>query len=135
MGVDRMKSSPRPNSQRGVSLLEVLVAIVIVSVGVLGLVGLQARATQLSVGAEDRNRAAMLVDEVAAQMWLLNRVDLPNAQVQDFQELAASAVPNGELAIAASSAIASARITIRWKAPSAAASAASSVYFSDVVIR
>ena len=63
-------------AQRGVTLLEVLVSILIFSFGILGLVGLQARATQYSVDAEDRNRAALLADDLAAQMRMARRVDI-----------------------------------------------------------
>jgi type IV pilus assembly protein PilV len=56
-------------SDRGFTLLEVLVSILVFSIGVLGLVGLQARATQISIAAEDTNRAALLASEMAALMW------------------------------------------------------------------
>ena len=40
------------------------------SVGLLGLIGLQARAVNFSVNAEDRNRAALFANDVASGMWL-----------------------------------------------------------------
>ena len=53
---------------RGMTLVEVLVSLLIFSFGLLGLMGLQARALRFSIGAEDTNRAALLANEVAAQM-------------------------------------------------------------------
>jgi type IV pilus assembly protein PilV len=64
-------------AQRGVALLECLMALLIFSVGLLGLLGLEARVMNISVDSENRNRAAMLASEVASQMWLNNRVTLP----------------------------------------------------------
>lgn len=46
--------------QRGATLIEVLVAVVIVSVGLAGLLALQARALQLSDSAYLRSQAALL---------------------------------------------------------------------------
>lgn len=60
--------------QTGVMLLEALIAILIFSFGVLGLVGLQSSAIQASRDAQYRSQAAMLADEIIGQMWATNRV-------------------------------------------------------------
>lgn len=60
------------------TLLEVLVSILIFSIGLLGTVALQARATQFATTAEDRTRAALLANELAAEMWTRGTAD-PNA--------------------------------------------------------
>ena len=65
-------------AQRGMALLECLMALLIFSVGLLGLLGLEARVMNISTDSENRNRAAMLAGEVASQMWLNNTV-LPTA--------------------------------------------------------
>ena len=52
-------------SQSGVALIEVLISILLFSLGILGLIGLQARAISFSVDAEDRNRAALFANEIA----------------------------------------------------------------------
>ena len=49
----------RSGPQRGVTLIEVLVSVLIMSFGILGIVALQARAIQFSLDADDRNRAAL----------------------------------------------------------------------------
>ena len=66
--------APCARAQRGVALLESLMALLIFSVGLLGLLGLEARVMSTSVDSENRNRAAMLASEVASQMWLNNTV-------------------------------------------------------------
>jgi type IV pilus assembly protein PilV len=62
-------------AQRGMALLECLMALLIFSVGLLGLLGLEARVMNISTDSENRNRAAMLASEVASQMWLNNTVN------------------------------------------------------------
>ncbi len=57
------------SEQRGFMLLEVLVAILIFAVGILGLVGLQANAVQQSGMAKYRADAALLANELVGQMW------------------------------------------------------------------
>ena len=46
--------------QRGVTLIEILVAIVVLSIGLLGLAGLQLKGLQVSQGSTYRSQAALL---------------------------------------------------------------------------
>ena len=62
-----------PRSQRGVMLLEALIAILIFSVGILGLVGLQAAAVRQSTEARYRAEASQLAEQLLGQMWVGNR--------------------------------------------------------------
>jgi len=57
-------------NQSGVLLIEVLFSILIFSFGILGLVGLQAVASQNSVSAEDRNTASTLANDLISQMYI-----------------------------------------------------------------
>jgi type IV pilus assembly protein PilV len=77
----RLQSSRIEGAQRGMALLECLMALLIFSVGLLGLLGLEARVMNISTDSENRNRAAMLASEVASQMWLNNTVDSTNAAI------------------------------------------------------
>jgi type IV pilus assembly protein PilV len=70
----RCSQRARSPAQEGMALLECLMALLIFSVGLLGLLGLEARVMNISVDSENRNRAAMLASEVASQMWLNNTV-------------------------------------------------------------
>ena len=54
---------------RGWVLLDGLIAIVIFSIGILGMVALQAVAVKLTTDAKYRTDAAMLADRAIAQMW------------------------------------------------------------------
>ncbi len=67
----RFLQRPRiARAERGVALLECLMALLIFSVGLLGLLGLEARVMNISVDSENRSRAALFAGEVASQMWL-----------------------------------------------------------------
>ena len=63
----------RLRRQRGLMLLEALIAILIFSVGILGLVGLQATAVRQSTEARHRAEASQLADRLLGQMWAGNR--------------------------------------------------------------
>ena len=56
--------------QRGGFLLEALIAVLIVAFGVLGLIGLQARAIQNVDDAQYRAEAAFLANSLLGQMWV-----------------------------------------------------------------
>ncbi|MDL1859869.1 type IV pilus modification protein PilV [Betaproteobacteria bacterium PRO7] len=66
-------SVPRVRRQRGLSLLEVLVAIVILSLGLLGMAGLQAASLRTSQGSFYRAQAAQYADDMAERMRANNR--------------------------------------------------------------
>lgn len=63
----------RRRSQSGVMLLEVLIALLIFALGVLGLVGLQANAIKQSGQAKYRTDATLLANELIGQMWVTSR--------------------------------------------------------------
>lgn len=53
---------------RGFSLIEVLISLVIISIGVLGMVAMQSRTIKFTQDAELQNNAAMLADELVEMM-------------------------------------------------------------------
>jgi type IV pilus assembly protein PilV len=57
-------------SQSGVALLEALVGILIFSIGILALMGLQAQSIRNTVEAKYRNEAAYLANQIIGQMWV-----------------------------------------------------------------
>jgi type IV pilus assembly protein PilV len=101
------------------ALMEALVSILIFSMGVLGLIGLEASAINLSVDAEDRNRAALFASEIASTMWLNGSVTVPAAQMTTWQTNiavpAGTGLPNGALTITPTAGTTnSADISITW---------------------
>lgn len=65
-----MNASSFAKAQRGFSLVEVLVAIVVFSFGVLGLVRLQASAVKMSTDARQRAEATFLADQLLARLLI-----------------------------------------------------------------
>ena len=53
-------------------MIDALIAIVIFSIGILGMVTLQSAAVNMASSAKYRTDAAMLADQVVAQMWASN---------------------------------------------------------------
>jgi type IV pilus assembly protein PilV len=115
----RPASQHRRVALRGVSLVEVLIVVLLFSVGLIGLMGMQARAMQFSVSAEDSGRAALLAGELASQMWAANTVNLPAADITAWQTRAADAtrsgLPNSSASVSVTGNVA--RITVTWRAP------------------
>ena len=64
----------RQRASKGIALIEALVAVLILSIGILGLVGLQASMTRAQSSAKYRADASYLASEVIGAMW----VDKPN---------------------------------------------------------
>jgi len=58
----------RPRRQRGATLIEVLVAMFILAIGLLGLAGLQAMSVQSNQGAYYRSQATILANDIADRM-------------------------------------------------------------------
>ena len=124
----RKMNQSRGAKARGSSLIEVLVSILIMSFGILGVVGLHARAIQFSLDADDRNRAALFGDELAAQMRLARSVNLSAAQIDTFTKRVqgldlvtnqpnGSGLPNANVAVVAGATPNVATLTITWRHP------------------
>lgn len=116
----RHTSCPRsPRRARGLSLIEVLVVIVLFSFGLIGMVGLQAKAVQNSVSAEDSARAALLANDMVSTMWANSTVSLPSATVSAWNtavgDATARGLPNGAGTVTVAAGVAT--ITVTWRAP------------------
>jgi type IV pilus assembly protein PilV len=106
--------------QSGMTLIEVLVAILIFSFGLLGFVGLQAKAIQFSVGAEDTNRASLLANDLAANMQLAQTTALPAATITAWQAQVANAAVaglNNGVGTVTTQPLGGVLITITWQTP------------------
>lgn len=67
--------------ERGMTLIEILVAIVVLSIGLLGLAGLQLKGVQVNQGSTYRSQAAILAAEMAERI----RADLTGAAANAYQ--------------------------------------------------
>lgn len=130
-----LRRSPTRTEQQGLSLIEILIVVLLFSFGLTGLVAIQARAVQYSVSAEDTGRAALLANELAAQMWAANTVSLPAADIAAWTARVADTsnggLPNSTAEVAVANGIA--RVTIQWRAPRAAAGQENR-YVTDILI-
>ena len=67
------------NGQSGVMLLEALIGILIFSLGILAMVGMQSVAIRLATDSRERAEASNLANQLIGQMWV-NRVALASYQ-------------------------------------------------------
>ncbi|HWX01848.1 type IV pilus modification protein PilV [Collimonas sp.] len=135
--------------QGGFTLIEVLIAILIFSFGILGLVGLQAATINNSISAEDRSQAALLTDNLVAMLWsksklvnsscdLLCAADGGNAKdYTNWQSKVQTAFPGGKgVATLDPSNPALVKISITWTAAAKTAAATTShSYNTEVVVQ
>jgi len=96
-----MKTFRDAKHQGGVLLLEAMIAILLFSVGVLAVVGLQANAIKNVTQSKYRSDAAFLADQIIGQMWA-DRSNIPNyvlpsgtsANVTAWATLVGNTLPN-----------------------------------------
>ncbi|WP_369927460.1 hypothetical protein [Xanthomonas sp. NCPPB 2632] len=131
---------PRDGDYSGFVMIDALIAILIFSVGVMGLLAVQANATLLAADAKYRTDAALQADRLVAQMWTSDTSTLianfqgnasaPNApayaawvkQIDCSQTQASTNCLPGVTGNPPTVAITSAgmvTITVRWKSPNA----------------
>lgn len=68
------QTRPLAKEQRGVMLLEALLSILVFSVGVLAIIGLQAASVKQSSDAKYRSDASLLANELVGEMWVSDRL-------------------------------------------------------------
>lgn len=68
----------RPAGARGVALVEALIAILLFSLGILGVVAMQARSVQMLTEATLRSQAAQHATDLIAEMWLTDPAQRAN---------------------------------------------------------
>jgi type IV pilus assembly protein PilV len=92
-------------TQHGMALIECLMAMLIFSFGLLGLLGLEARVMNFSVDSENRSRAAVFASEISSQMWLNGTVapTTPeyNALLAKVNDMSQGGLPSGTVTVAA----------------------------------
>lgn len=118
-------------------LLEALIAIVVFSMGILAIVGLQAVAIKLAGDAKYRSDAAMLAEDLLSQMWVSDRIPANmsanfssasggagytawQANVQATLPGVAANPPTVVVDTSSGTTMGTTTITVRWQAPNEA---------------
>jgi type IV pilus assembly protein PilV len=113
--------------QSGVMLLEVLVGILIFSIGIVAMLGMQATAMRATVDAKYRTEASFLANEIIGQMWVdrINLVsyqtpascgtDKPCAWITRVQALLPNSTGGNAPTIVVSGS--QVTVTVRWRRP------------------
>lgn len=115
----------RAAGQRGVALLEAMLAIVILGIGLLGTVGLQARAYSALSDASMRAEATMAVEKLLGVMsndvanipnYALAEGAVPNTTLAPWVAETRGYIPGARIAVAVTAELRRFRIdaTIRW---------------------
>ncbi len=123
-----LNQPPLPSRSRGAHgfvLIDVLIAILLFSVGVLGLVGLQSAMTRNQTEAKVRADASYLASELVAQMWS-NTTSLSSytstgcaslALCKEWQDKVAASLPQGSGSVSADGTTGDVTVTVSWTNP------------------
>ena len=124
-----MKTANAPSKQQGVMLLEALVGILIFSIGILAMLGMQAVGMRNTIDSKYRSEAAYLANQIVGTMWV-DRANIAsyddagagNARRTAWVSKVTATLPQDPVdptVTAPSIAIAGrqATITVRWKRP------------------
>jgi type IV pilus assembly protein PilV len=76
-------SNPARGHQEGFTLIEVMVSILIFTVGVIGLIGMQSLMISNSMDAESRIQASFFANRLIGQMWVDRGADDTNLATYD----------------------------------------------------
>lgn len=122
-----------PIKQRGSVILESLISILIFSIGILAIVGLQSASIQNIAGAKYRTDASLLTNQVIGQMWIADKTALQTnfnspsgANYLTWASSVQQAMPGvvsggGNMPVISINANNEATITIKWQSPGDAA--------------
>ena len=111
---------PTLRGQAGSSMLEALVAILIFSIGVIALMGLQAVSIKNVADSKYRADASFLANQLVGQLW----TDIPNvpsyigptyAPRKAWDDVVKATLPNANTTVAVAGIATT--ITIKWQAP------------------
>ncbi|WP_439859698.1 type IV pilus modification protein PilV [Pseudomonas sp. MBLB4136] len=90
--------APLARPQQGATLIEVLIAIVVLSIGLLGLAGLQLTSMQSNHSAYYRSQATLLAYDLADRMRANRTAALTSAYLVDFPTSSSSNTVSGTTA-------------------------------------
>jgi type IV pilus assembly protein PilV len=115
-----MNTNPSKQSQQGVMLLEALVAILIFSIGIIAVMGMQAASISQVTQAKYRNDAAYLANQIIGRMWV-DQPNLPSYAGTGYTGRAAwdttvaSTLPSGAATIVVNGQ--QVTVTVTWRMP------------------
>jgi type IV pilus assembly protein PilV len=141
-----MSTTPKPiNLQSGVVLLESLIAILVFSLGILGIVGMQATAVKQVTDARYRIEASLLADQLLGTMRvsdrnaaaLQSRFTTGGAGYAEWLSNVSTTLPGIDtyppsVAVNANGIV---TVTVRWRAPNEEASAGAHQYVAIAQIK
>jgi type IV pilus assembly protein PilV len=114
-------SRPAPKSQQGVMLIEALVAILLFTLGIIAVMGLQANSIVQVSQAKYRTDASYLANQIIGQMWV-DQGNIAsylstggNAQRTSWDTVVSKTLPTGTGTIARAGSLVT--VTVQWKAP------------------
>jgi type IV pilus assembly protein PilV len=122
----KIPAAANRRDQQGTSLLEVLIAIVVVALGLLGFAGLQVASLKSSNTAYYRSQATMLAYDVIDRMrvnrkaavtdglYNINYGQAGTGDVTDWRTNVVNSLPGGNAKILVNSANGSAEIYMKW---------------------
>lgn len=122
------------------SLIEVLVAMLIFSLGLLGMVGLQAQGAKISTESEDRGRAALLANEIVSEMWTSRTLALPQGVLDRWTArlTADGGLPIGTIGTVGPPTVIDGvqvvQVTIQWRSPARPSTDQPSTYVTQVAM-
>jgi len=118
-----MKSPKTMKSQAGVMLIEALVAILLFSIGVVAVMGMQAVSIEQVSQAKYRTDASYLANQIIGQMWL-DQANLStyttagSAGRSSWDAVVAATLPSGTATITQDATTKSLMtVTVNWKMP------------------
>ncbi|MEQ1883299.1 MAG: hypothetical protein ABL878_20285 [Burkholderiales bacterium] len=108
--------------QSGVMLIEALIGLLIFSMGILALVGMQATAVSQVTDAKYRSEAAYLADRMIGEIWVNRGTNVPALSAAWATDVG-NALPNATGANAPTVVVAGNQLTVTvfWQAPGASA--------------
>ena len=118
-------AKPPARRTRGIALIEVLIALLIFMLGVLGLVGLQATMTRAQTDSKSRADAAYLATELIGRMWgdLTNMASYHGSgcasqtRCKEWQDKVSQMLPRGTGAVTVASSSGDVQVTVGWTMP------------------
>lgn len=136
--MSQLESRPRNlGSQRGFGLIEVLVAVLILAIGLLGMASLQTNGIQMTTGALSRTQAVLLAEDLIERAranksaisnytvtagsppacdltYAIANASVASDDVAEWRNNVSCLLPDGDAAVAVSGAVMT--VTVNWQA-------------------